>query len=172
MLWYFPWNYFKMWPFFQFWRVLFRIYIISEKIYSFIKLKKRKVYGKTCLYMICVDLFELFVISLNIFTKKIYIFTSFCSWSTTVTGILDSFLVILKHKLQNHYKIVKKCFLSTTCRVMSLMGWDLQPHNGVAKVYQMTSLFSHFHLIIIFLLMKTYRLKIFKRNVLNINSKQ
>ena len=44
--------------------------------------------------------------------------------TTSIQGTFSVFLV-LKHLFQNFWKILDKCFISTTCTVMFETGWNL-----------------------------------------------
>ena len=51
-----------------------------------------------------------------------------------IVTFLRDFLVNPKHSLQNYKKILKKCFLSTTTNMISVIAWSFQQHNSLLFV--------------------------------------
>ena len=69
-----------------------------------------------------------------------YLCLGICAWVFVLDylclGIywFRDFLIVLKERLQNFYKILKTCSLGTTCIVMFVIVTNLQPHNVVLPV--------------------------------------
>ena len=71
-------------------------------------------------------------------------FTEIDSLTTArhITVHITDFQVILKRTLQNYLKILKKCFLGTTWKVMLPAGSNLQIYTGVLPVVKGLRLLS------------------------------
>ena len=83
--------------------------------------------------------------------------------------IIQDFLVILKHSLQNYLKILRIFLVSTTLPVMLLSGWNLQPHTDISPLKRRLHVKVIPIALIISLNRKAYKCSFF-RNVVNYNA--